>query len=902
MLKKTTDMLSGIKLELVLCLLMLLPSLTFAQECFNIEPGSGSPGNQLAVVVHGNNTHFKDSITWAHFDNPGIDVVNTSVVDNNTALVVINISDNATPGTDNVTLTTGQEKVVCENGFGVFEPITISAGYGAGLPGTDNNSVAVSIDNPNDVISGVMPVQVKICAAGDFLTLTGEKCVTTSRTSDYRCITLDDNETGCTPVLLYPKTVQPVIEAGTGPIFFLKYGVSGEAPLGQCADLTLEDVIINDESGSPLPDDETASVDGVFCFVPPPSCLGISRETGWQGDQNILITVTGSNSSFDNETTMVSFDNNGITVTDISVLDNDTVNVFIDIADNASKGVRDITVTTNQEAVTCSNIFEVLEPVKATIGSSAGYRGSRLNQVEVSLKNQDDNLKNIKMDICDVDDFLTCTECETTERTSGFACNTSTHDQDPEVPEECVRVNLQGGIIETGEGPVFSLNCALSGDAPAGECRKINVEDVEISDNNTQFLKAVSTPGEFCFDNCTVPADCNEGLWCFDNETCVEGSCQSMEKCPDDGMFCNGMEYCDEDNDECRVSEEPCAFCYPLEWGACSCNTETKVCSGCNVDDDCDAVCNPGWDAQHCDGADNCPSLYNPSQADTDNDTIGDACDNCPDVENFEQDDFDNDGTGNVCDETPFGSSSGGESSGTEGSTGGSESPGGSPAAPPPAPEPDPECVYKSDCDNRNFCDGEEICVSGRCQQGTSPCGLDETCDENSDICIPGMPGPESECSSDSDCNDGKFCNGEEKCVNEKCVDGKTPCGLEEVCMEEMDECWGLQKTAALSIQRELLRPALRESRCTWLVLRSKGGDNFDNSLSTITIDGPDENSSGVVLSAERETFKAFGFILVPLCIEKEATKGQWIIEVQTSIIAAENPFVEKIKAVFEVN
>ena len=65
------------------------------------------------------------------------------------------------------------------------------------------------------------------------------------------------------------------------------------------------------------------------------------------------------------------------------------------------------------------------------------------------------------------------------------------------------------------------------------------------------------------------------------------------------------------------------------------------------------------------DGLDNCPSVSNPDQADSNSNGIGDACelvadldgdgiedteDNCPAVSNPLQEDFDNDGQGNACD------------------------------------------------------------------------------------------------------------------------------------------------------------------------------------------------------------------------------------------------------------
>ncbi len=68
------------------------------------------------------------------------------------------------------------------------------------------------------------------------------------------------------------------------------------------------------------------------------------------------------------------------------------------------------------------------------------------------------------------------------------------------------------------------------------------------------------------------------------------------------------------------------------------------------------------------DAVDNCPGVYNPTQADTDMDQIGDLCDpdadpdadglpndmdNCPNVSNPSQVDDDADGAGNTCDNCP---------------------------------------------------------------------------------------------------------------------------------------------------------------------------------------------------------------------------------------------------------
>ncbi len=162
-------------------------------------------------------------------------------------------------------------------------------------------------------------------------------------------------------------------------------------------------------------------------------------------------------------------------------------------------------------------------------------------------------------------------------------------------------------------------------------------------------------------------------------------------------------------------------------------------------------------------------------------------------------------------------------------------------------------------------------------------------------------PIPEPECVTDADCQDSIFCNGEEQCVKDKCFDGVAPCEEDAICMEDMSDCWVYEKLHVLSLKKKLLRPSVSSKRCPWLVLKSEGKDNFNKTQSVITITGPEEKSQGVTLDSSRSPSKISGFIMVPICIEKDATVGLWSVEIETDIEDAVNPFREVIDASFVI-
>ena len=207
-------------------------------------------------------------------------------------------------------------------------------------------------------------------------------------------------------------------------------------------------------------------------------------------------------------------------------------------------------------------------------------QGSSENPVGVNLENLNAKIKGVSVDICDEGNYLTCTGCGTTARTAGFSCSTN------ELEDGCVKLlffSSQDYLIEEGSGPILTLQYDTSGGAPYGEYRNLNPEEVSMAgeDGNPLQAPVIVEPGKFPFFYCNSDHDCDDGLFCNSAETCLSGYCQSgVDPCPDDEIFCNGMEGCDEVNDVCTHSGNPCP-------PRATCNEADDVCN-CSQDEDCD--------------------------------------------------------------------------------------------------------------------------------------------------------------------------------------------------------------------------------------------------------------------------------------------------------------------------
>ncbi|NNJ63959.1 MAG: hypothetical protein HKP16_00215, partial [Xanthomonadales bacterium] len=86
---------------------------------------------------------------------------------------------------------------------------------------------------------------------------------------------------------------------------------------------------------------------------------------------------------------------------------------------------------------------------------------------------------------------------------------------------------------------------------------------------------------------CTVDADCDNGLYCDGAETCNAGTCEAgTPPVCDDGLFCNGTETCNEGTDSCDPGASPCPDL---------CDEVDDICIGCG-----DGTCDPGEDCNTC--------------------------------------------------------------------------------------------------------------------------------------------------------------------------------------------------------------------------------------------------------------------------------------------------------------
>jgi len=252
-------------------------------------------------------------------------------------------------------------------------------------------------------------------------------------------------------------------------------------------------------------------------------CWYLSPFYGYQGDQDLEVEIFSISTSFTN-TTDVSFDNPGITVIDTVVnrRNKDKVTVRIDIEEDAPIGRFNITITTGSEVIVCEeqggeqDVFEVRQKVTLGVGYAAALPSSVNVPVPFYLENLYGPLVGGKVAICSDNVDLSYSEpitAKTTDRTAGFAIMTSVPDGFWAGCFRLIFFDITGNsIIDTGDGPIFTVDFDVSQNAPSGGCRqpitltptfscKIDVGGIPFN----RDVKTITETGDFCFIDPTSP-------------------------------------------------------------------------------------------------------------------------------------------------------------------------------------------------------------------------------------------------------------------------------------------------------------------------------------------------------------------------------------------------------------
>ena len=272
-----------------------------------------------------------------------------------------------------------------------------------------------------------------------------------------------------------------------------------------------------------------------------------------------------------------------------------------------------------------------------------------------------------------------------------------------------------------------------------------------------------------------TPPDCSDNIGCTD-DSCNEttDSCDNVDNCSDDNLFCNGTEFCN-GLAGCTSTGDPCPV-------GTVCNEATDLCD--DVCDNCD-------DGLHCNGLEVCVDFVcEPGTPPDCNDNVGCTDDSCNEV----TDSCDNITNNSNCDNNQHCDGAetchqtqdcqNGVAPNCDDSVGCTDD---------SCNEVTDSCdniTNNSNCDNNQYCDGAETCHQTQdCQNGVVPnCDdsvgcTDDSCNEVTDSC--------DNIANDGNCpDDGLFCNGNEFCgVPDDCSSTGDPCLVGTTCNEATDTC-----------------------------------------------------------------------------------------------------------------
>jgi RHS repeat-associated protein len=298
-----------------------LPS-TSQPALTSVFPAAGYIGDQVAVTINGQGTHFAQGVTQLDFG-PGVAVNSVTVTSPTTLAVQLVISPVAELGTRTVTASTGTEVVSLPGAFAVMNVVslpTLTTVVPAAAPPGASLAVVVSASNTHFV-------------------------------------------QGATFASFGPDIVVDSVSVSTPTSLTANITVGGTAAIG------VRSVTV--ATGS-----EVASLASGFAVsATAPAITQISPTSGRQGQAG-PVAIVGVNTHFVQGTTQVDF-GTGVTVNSVTAACSTCLEASVSITEGASIGPRSVTVTTGAEIVSLANGFTVQPgtPILTSLSRASGHQG-----------------------------------------------------------------------------------------------------------------------------------------------------------------------------------------------------------------------------------------------------------------------------------------------------------------------------------------------------------------------------------------------------------------------------------------------------------------------------------------------------------------------------------------------
>jgi RHS repeat-associated protein len=306
---------------------------TGSPTILSVNPNSGQQGQTLpGVVITGAFTHFTQTGSAVTFSNTGVVASNVQVVDSTHLTATLMIAANAA-GSSNVTVVTGSETAT-----------------GVGLFMVGNGTPVITSVSPNSGPQGQTLAGVVITGAFTHFTL-GTPTVTSSN----------------------PGVTTSAVQVTDNTHLTVTLTIGASAATG-AVNLTV------------VTESESATGTGVFAVTPGvPILLSANPISGQQGQQNLVVVITGQFTHFVQGTTAASF-GAGITVVSLAINSATNATAALNIDAAASVGSRNVTMTTNMEVVTLPGGFTVSAgiPVITSLNPNSGQQGQTLPGVVIT--------------------------------------------------------------------------------------------------------------------------------------------------------------------------------------------------------------------------------------------------------------------------------------------------------------------------------------------------------------------------------------------------------------------------------------------------------------------------------------------------------------------------------------